>query len=125
MRGRGYQVVQVNASRWTHPKDTRVLGIALGFPGYKGRLRRARLRCEPWRSSVSEHPIRIRCAQRPDIDPELLAQLVLSMAHQLAEEAAASGAAVDTGDRTTPKRPTALHADQAEAGSPCSNRPQG
>jgi hypothetical protein len=37
-----------------------------------------------------QHPIRVRGAQRPDIDPELLAQIVLAMAHQLASEAAAS-----------------------------------
>jgi hypothetical protein len=72
-----------------------------------------------------QHPIRLRGAQRRDIDPELLAQLVLAMAHELAEEAAASGAAGDTGDRTTPERPTPLRVDQAEAGSPCSNDPQG
>jgi hypothetical protein len=37
VRGRGYQVVQVDTSRWTHQEDTRELGTALGFPDYNGR----------------------------------------------------------------------------------------
>ncbi len=53
-----------------------------------------------------QHPIRIRGTPRTDLDPELLAQLVLAMAHQLAEQAQTPGNPIDATNNTTSDRPT-------------------